>query len=84
MINNTEKAKEQLLDIITKINGQTKEMFAETFAKIRDNFRAMFTEVFGGGKADLVLTDEGDVLEIVRVIDSHRDIAPLFDSDDQN
>jgi len=57
------KAKEQLLDVITKINGQTKEMFAETFNKIRDNFRAMFTEVFGGGKADLVLTDEGDVLE---------------------
>jgi chromosome segregation protein len=57
------KAKEQLLDVINKINGQTKEMFAETFSKIRDNFRAMFTEVFGGGKADLVLTDEGDVLE---------------------
>jgi chromosome segregation protein len=57
------KAKEQLMDVIGKINGQTKEMFAETFAKIRDNFRAMFTEVFGGGKADLVLTDEGDVLE---------------------
>jgi chromosome segregation protein len=57
------KAKEQLLDVLNKINGQTKEMFAETFAKIRDNFRAMFTEVFGGGKADLILTDEGDVLE---------------------
>lgn len=57
------KAKEQLLEVITKINTQTKEMFAETFNKIRDNFRAMFTEVFGGGKADLVLTDEGDVLE---------------------
>ncbi|HUS37214.1 MAG TPA: chromosome segregation protein SMC, partial [Verrucomicrobiae bacterium] len=57
------KAKEQLMEVLTKINGQTKEMFAETFAKIRDNFRAMFTEVFGGGKADLVLTDENDVLE---------------------
>ena len=31
--------------------------------KIRDNFRAMFTEVFGGGKADLILVDENDVLE---------------------
>jgi toxin ParE1/3/4 len=26
---------------------------------------------------------EGDVLEIVRVIDSHRDIPPLFDVDEQ-
>ena len=38
-------------------------MFKETFEKIRENFRAMFTEIFGGGKADLVLIDEGDVLE---------------------
>jgi chromosome segregation protein len=38
-------------------------MFVETFEKIRDNFRLMFTEVFGGGKADLVLSDENDVLE---------------------
>jgi chromosome segregation protein len=57
------KAKEQLLDVINRINVQTKEMFTETFNKIRDNFRAMFTEVFGGGKADLVLVNEGDVLE---------------------
>lgn len=57
------KAKEQLLDVISRINSQTKEMFTDTFHKIRDNFRQMFTEVFGGGKADLVLVDEGDVLE---------------------
>src|SRR5438105_5663524 len=38
-------------------------MFRETFEKIRDNFRAMFTEVFGGGKADLILSDENDLLE---------------------
>ena len=37
------KAKEQLVEILTKINGQTKEMFAETFAKIRENFRNTFT-----------------------------------------
>ena len=57
------KAKEQLLEVINRINVQTKEMFTETFHKIRDNFRALFTEVFGGGKADLILVDEGDVLE---------------------
>ncbi|MSU64200.1 MAG: chromosome segregation protein SMC [Pedosphaera sp.] len=57
------KAKEQLLDVINRINGQTREMFTETFLKIRENFRNLFIEVFGGGKADLILVDEGDVLE---------------------
>lgn len=57
------KAKEQLLEALNQINGQTKEMFAETFAKIRENFQRMFTEIFGGGKADLILVNEGDVLE---------------------
>src|SRR2546423_2075675 len=38
-------------------------MFRETFEQIRQNFRLMFTEVFGGGKADLVLMDENDLLE---------------------
>jgi len=56
-------AKAQLLEIINRINTQTRTMFVETFEKIRDNFRLMFTEVFGGGKADLVLSDENDVLE---------------------
>src|SRR5687768_1954612 len=51
------------MEIINRINVQTREMFTETFEKIRENFRLMFTEVFGGGKADLILTDEGDVLE---------------------
>ncbi len=56
-------AKAQLLEIINRINVQTRQMFVETFEKVRANFRAMFTEVFGGGKADLILVDENDVLE---------------------
>ncbi|MDB6110637.1 MAG: smc, partial [Pedosphaera sp.] len=56
-------AKAQLLEVINRINLQTRQMFTETFEKIRDNFRAMFTEVFGGGKADLLLVGEGDALE---------------------
>jgi chromosome segregation protein len=57
------QARAQLLEVINKINTQTREMFLETFNRIRENFRAMFMEVFGGGKADLILSDEGDVLE---------------------
>jgi chromosome segregation protein len=57
------KAKEQLLEALNTINTQTKDMFAETFAKIRENFQRTFTEIFDGGKADLILVNEGDVLE---------------------
>ncbi len=57
------QAKAQLLEVINRINSQTREMFRTTFEQIRTNFRAMFTEVFGGGKADLILMDENDLLE---------------------
>jgi chromosome segregation protein len=57
------QAKAQLLEVINRINVQTRQMFTETFEQIRNNFRLMFTEVFGGGKADLILVDENDVLE---------------------
>lgn len=57
------QAKTQLLEVINRINTQTRQMFTETFEKIRDNFRSMFVEIFGGGKADLMLVDGGDVLE---------------------
>jgi chromosome segregation protein len=56
-------AKKELQEVISRINTQTRTMFLETFEKIRENFRGMFTEVFGGGKADLRLVNEGDVLE---------------------
>ncbi|MGA3182348.1 MAG: chromosome segregation protein SMC [Verrucomicrobiota bacterium] len=57
------QARVQLLEVINRINTQTRQMFVETFEKIRANFREMFVEVFGGGKADLLLVDQGDVLE---------------------
>jgi chromosome segregation protein len=56
-------SKAELLDVIAKINVTTRELFAETFEKVRVNFQEMFTELFGGGKANLLLTDESDPLE---------------------
>ncbi len=56
-------SKDELLEVIRKINATTTTLFAETFGKIRDNFRETFRELFGGGKADLALTDDGDPLE---------------------
>jgi chromosome segregation protein len=57
-------AKEELLNIIQRINDETKKRFTETFYQVRDNFRNTFKELFGAGaQADLVLINEEDPLE---------------------
>lgn len=57
-------AKEELLNIIQRINDETKKRFTETFYQVRDNFRSTFKELFGAGaQADLVLVNEQDPLE---------------------
>jgi chromosome segregation protein len=57
------KAKEQLLEMIKKINQTTSEMFRQTFEKANTNFQSMFTRLFNGGSAKLVLVNEEDVLD---------------------
>jgi len=57
------KAKSDLLEVISRINRTTRDLFADTFEKVRVNFQEMFTELFGGGKANLILADEADPLE---------------------
>ncbi|MDQ6623446.1 MAG: hypothetical protein M3Y86_08175, partial [Verrucomicrobiota bacterium] len=61
--NDLTASKKELLDVIAKINGTTQKLFAETFAQVKINFREMFAELFGGGRADLSLVDEGNPLE---------------------
>ncbi|CAN5513857.1 chromosome segregation protein SMC [soil metagenome] len=60
--NDLTASRKELLDVIAKINSTTQKLFAETFAQVRINFREMFAELFGGGRADLSLVDEGDPL----------------------
>jgi len=57
------KAKEQLLEMIKKINVTTSEMFRKTFEEANINFQNMFTRLFNGGSAKLVLVNEEDVLD---------------------
>ena len=57
------KSKDQLIEMIKKINQTTTQLFAETFEKVNANFKVMFSRLFGGGTAHLVLVDDGDVLE---------------------
>jgi len=57
------KAKEDLHEVITKINRTTRAMFRETFQAIQQEFQVTFKRLFGGGEARLVLMDEEDLLE---------------------
>lgn len=58
------RSKEELLQVIAKINETTKTMFSETFQLVRNFFQANFKELFGPqAKADLMLVDESDPLE---------------------
>ncbi|MDQ6939766.1 MAG: chromosome segregation protein SMC, partial [Verrucomicrobiota bacterium] len=61
--NDLTASRKELLDVISKINSTTQKLFAETFAQVRINFREMFAELFGGGRADLSLVDEGNPLD---------------------
>ncbi|EIC75932.1 chromosome segregation protein SMC [Streptococcus oralis] len=54
-------AKNLLLETITKMNDEVKERFKSTFEAIRESFKVTFRQMFGGGQADLILT-EGDLL----------------------
>jgi chromosome segregation protein len=57
------ESKEQLQQLIAKLNKQSRERFVETFDQIRVNFQQIFRKLFGGGKADIVLEEADDVLE---------------------
>jgi len=54
-------AKNLLLETITEMNDEVKERFKSTFEAIRESFKVIFKQMFGGGQADLILT-EGDLL----------------------
>ncbi|MBL7072486.1 MAG: chromosome segregation protein SMC [Candidatus Omnitrophica bacterium] len=55
--------RESLLQAISKINRTTKKLFLETFESIKKEFNTYFKMLFAGGRAELVLEDESDILE---------------------
>ncbi len=57
------KSKENLLEIIFKLEVEMRETFTSAFAEIDRNFKIVFTELFGGGSCELSLTDPENVLE---------------------
>ena len=58
-----ENTASKLRNIISDMTKTMKEQFIEKFREINKNFNEVFVELFGGGKAELKLEDEENVLE---------------------
>ena len=58
-----EKSQKELLDIIGRLEGEMKTSFVTAFNDINEHFGETFAELFGGGSAELSLTDPENVLE---------------------
>ncbi|MHC4561779.1 MAG: chromosome segregation protein SMC [Planctomycetota bacterium] len=53
----------QLNDLIDRINVESRQRFLAIFTTVRENFQELFRKLFGGGRADLILLDEENMLE---------------------
>lgn len=62
-VEDVEKARAELRKLINQLTAQMQEMFVVGFNKINENFTKTFKELFGGGSAELKLTDPDNVLE---------------------
>ena len=56
------KSEDTLLDIMNDMDDVMVEEFSNTFENIRKEFKEVFKELFGGGSADLCLTNPEDLL----------------------
>lgn len=54
---------EALMNAITRINKTTREKFKTAFEEINSKFQETFPRFFAGGKAELRLSDDGDILD---------------------
>ncbi len=62
-VEDVEKARTELRKLINQLTVQMQELFVDGFAKINENFTKTFKELFGGGSAELKLTEPNNVLE---------------------
>ena len=60
--NDLEKAKNDLYTLIGQLTKTMEQTFVVEFQKIQQNFADTFVELFGGGHAELRLSDKNDVL----------------------
>ncbi|HVG19136.1 MAG TPA: chromosome segregation protein SMC, partial [Blastocatellia bacterium] len=50
-------------EALAEIKRRTRERFRDAFTNINRNFQSMFVELFGGGRGEMILIDEEDILE---------------------
>lgn len=62
-INDLMKAKTDLEDVVSRITEESEERFIGTYKEISNNFQLMFRRLFGGGRAELKLSDPDNILE---------------------
>jgi len=62
-IGDLEKARSDLQRITDEITAESTELFLSTYNKIKKNFHNMFRRLYGGGRAEIRLTDPQNVLE---------------------
>jgi len=61
--NDLTEAKAKLNGIIREMDEEMSRRFVATFEEIRKHFHIVFSRLFGGGRADLVLTDPDNPLD---------------------
>ncbi|MCM3672949.1 chromosome segregation protein SMC [Peribacillus simplex] len=57
-----QQAKDTLFQVIDEMDDEMKRRFADTFHSIREEFEQVFKALFGGGRAELKLTNPDDLL----------------------
>lgn len=62
-LDDLKRAREDLRKVTTEIRTESAELFLETYNMVKKNFHAIFRRLFGGGRAELKLTDPENVLE---------------------
>ncbi|MCM3665661.1 chromosome segregation protein SMC [Mesobacillus subterraneus] len=60
--NDLQEAKDTLFLVIEEMDIEMKKRFEQTFTAIRSHFESVFQALFGGGRADLKLTQPDDLL----------------------
>jgi chromosome segregation protein len=56
------QAKQTLLNVINEMDEEVRKRFGDVFERVREQFQIVFKQLFGGGHADLQLTDPNDLL----------------------